>query len=178
MREVATQVVASIHEGYRDNAEERLAGERIISPEEVLHNKADMGRVVLEGFRRLLIDASHRMLADRFAAPGTPRLSFEVDTNETAFNANARPGYGPGTLRLRVDMQTRAADLKLPEANAELTKALIGALAVAATNLKEEDLPGRRLVEGSRRLLHEHGNPEIITLMGAMVAAHTLRRDH
>lgn len=171
VKEAAQKAVSRIREAYRDQKEERYAGELMISPEQLLADRRGAEEVITEHLRRMTRDANFQMIADRWARPGAPLFSFEVDDRDGAYRS-ARPSYGPGTLRLRLDMQTHPADLKLPEANAELTKALVGALAVAATNVSRDDLAGRRLIEGSRKILHEHGMPHVIALMGAMVAAH------
>lgn len=175
VKEAAQKVVSRIRERYRDEKPERYGGEIMISPEQLLRDRRNTEDVIEDHLRRLTREANFAIMGDRWARPGAPLFSFEVHDRDDAFRSE-RPSYGPGTLRLRLDMATYAADLKLPEANAELTKALIGALAVATVGLKDSDLPGRRLIEGARLLLHEHGNPEIITLMGTMVEAAGARR--
>jgi len=176
VREAAQRVVSRVAEAYRGQREERYGGEVIVAPEELLGNGTP-DAVIERHLQRLTRDANFTMIGERWARPGAPRFTFEVDDRDAAYRSS-RPSYGPGTLRLRLDMQTHAADLRLPEANAKLTEALIGALAVAATCLKPDDLAGRRLVHASHRLLHEHGTPEVITLMGAMVEAAGLTRTH
>jgi hypothetical protein len=175
VREAAQAVVSRIAERYRDEKPERYGGEVVLSPEQLLADRRNTELVIEDHARRLTREACYAIIGDRWARPGAPRFSFEVDEDENM--TSRRPGYGPGTLRLRLDMQTHAADLKLPESNAELTKALIGALAVATVSMADKnDLAGRRLLEGCRSKLHEHGTPEVIVLMGSMVEAAGARR--
>jgi hypothetical protein len=170
VREAAEAVVSRVRERYLTEKPERYGAAVIISPQELLQDRRNTEEVIEERLRRMTREANFVMIGDRWARPGAPLFTFEVDEDESM--DSRRPSYGPGTLRLRLDMQTHAADLKLPEANAELTKALIGALAVAYTSVRSDDLAGRRLVEASRRILHDLGTPEIIVLMSAMVEAH------
>lgn len=176
VREAAQAVVSRIRDRYRDEKAERYGAEMLVSPQELLRDRRTTEDVIEEHLRRMTREANFVMIGERWARPGAPLFTFEVDEEESI--TSRRPSYGPGTLRLRLDMGTHAADLKLPEANAELTKALIGALAVAFTGLKPNDLAGSRLVEESRRLLHKHGSPEVIVLMAAMVEAHGPGRHH
>jgi hypothetical protein len=169
VREAAEAVVSRVRERYLEEKGERYGGEVMLSPQQLLADRRNTEHVIEDHLRRLTREANFVMIGDRWARPGAPRFSFEVDEEETL--TSRHPSYGPGTLRLRLDMQTHAADLKLPEANAELTKALIGALAVAATHMPTTDLAGRRLLEGCRKALHDKGTPEIIVLMSAMVEA-------
>lgn len=176
VKEAAEKAVSRIRESFREDKAETFHAEMMLSPEQILSDRRGADGPIAEALRRMTRDANAVMLTERWARPGMPRFSFEVDDRDAAFR-DQRPSYGPGTLRLRLDMQGHTADLKLPEANAELTKALIGALAVAATNVPLTDLPGRRLIEGARQLLHEHGDPSVITLMGAMVESATERKN-
>lgn len=126
------KVVAGIRERYAGEKPELYAGQMIVSPQELHTSGAPMVEVIERHLRRMTREATFTMFDDRWARPGVPRFTFEVDEDENM--DSRRPSYGPGTLRLRLDMHTHAADLKLPEANAELTKALVGALAVAHLN--------------------------------------------
>jgi hypothetical protein len=170
VREAAQAVVSRVTKRYREEKPERYGAAMVVSPQELLADRRNAEHVIEDHLRRMTREANFAIMGDRWARPGAPLFTFEVDEEESM--TSSRPSYGPGTLRLRLDMGTHAADLKLPEANAELTKALIGALAVATVSMADKnDLAGRRLLEGCRSKLHEHGTPEVIVLMAAMVEA-------
>lgn len=176
VEEAATRAIFAVRMAYaKPIATPKIGGQFVVHPQELLGSHVEPERVVHEHLRRLVVHANHTMMTDNWRIPGTPHFSYEVERDEPSLRPGAPPSYGPGTLRLRLDMDTREGDLALPEANAKLTEALIGALCVAVVD-RRLDPAGERLVEAARRILHEHGHPETITLMGAMVEAAGARR--
>jgi hypothetical protein len=179
VEEAATRAVAAIREAYaKPLLHPRIGGQQILHPMTLLDSTIDPERVIHEHLRRMVVHANHTMMTDNWRVPGEPHFAFAVEKEE-AHRAGPN-SYGPGTLTLRLDMGTRESDLLLPEANAKLTEALIGALCVAAARSKTVhgrfDDSGERLLEGAARALHAHGHPETITLMAAMVEAAGARK--